>query len=95
MPENYTWRDLVAKAFEMKLNLSTMNLVIPFDNSEKLTVETRFYDIDAIACTEVLIDVLTGETQVTRTDILYDCGQRFGPDGQSICVHLNFLFSKI
>lgn len=28
-------------------------------------------------CTEVEIDVLTGEVEVIRSDILFDCGQRF------------------
>jgi len=27
-------------------------------------------------CTEVEIDVLTGEVEVLRSDILFDCGQR-------------------
>jgi xanthine dehydrogenase molybdopterin-binding subunit B len=74
MPEGYTWSELIAKAFSMHLNLSTMFLTVPKENNGDLTI----YDIDAAGCTEVLVDVLTGETQVTRTDILYDSGQRFG-----------------
>lgn len=70
MPENYTWPELIAKAFSMHLDLTAMHLSTPPGG------EVTLYDIDAAACTEVLIDVLTGETQVLRTDILYDCGQR-------------------
>jgi xanthine dehydrogenase/oxidase len=71
MPANYTWEQLVAKAFSLNLNLSTMYLQRPEENFKDLFN----YDIDAAACSEVLIDVLTGETQILRTDILYDCGQ--------------------
>lgn len=75
MPEKYTWKELIAKAFTMHVNLSSMSLTTPTENNGDLTI----YDIDAAACTEVLIDVLTGETQITRADILYDCGQRYTP----------------
>jgi len=73
MPENYTWEELVAKAFSMNLNLSAMYLQRPppFEQIK----DFLSYDIDAGSCSEVLIDVLTGEIQVLRTDILYDCGQ--------------------
>jgi len=30
-----------------------------------------------VNCTEVEIDVLTGEVEVLRSDILFDCGQRY------------------
>ena len=29
-----------------------------------------------VNCTEVLLDVLTGEIEILRSDILFDCGQR-------------------
>jgi xanthine dehydrogenase/oxidase len=35
------------------------------------------YNSYAAAVTEVEIDVLTGESQVLRVDILYDCGTRY------------------
>lgn len=74
MPENYSWKQLIDKAYSLKLNLSAMYLALPPEGSD-----TILYDIDAAACSEVIIDVLTGETQVIRADILYDCGQRFFP----------------
>ena len=70
MPENYTWRELIAKAFSMNADLSAMYLQRAGKFEDMMT-----YDVDAAACTEVLIDTLTGETQILRTDILYDCGQ--------------------
>ena len=54
----------------MNCNLSAMYLQRPGQFDDLMT-----YDIDAASCTEVIIDLLTGETQVLRTDILYDCGQ--------------------
>ena len=35
----------------------------------------RYYSYGA-ACTEVELDVLTGEYQINRVDIVYDCGER-------------------
>ena len=35
------------------------------------------YNSYATAVTEVEVDVLTGESQVLRVDILYDCGTRY------------------
>ena len=34
------------------------------------------YNCFGSACTEVGVDVLTGETRLERVDILYDCGDR-------------------
>ena len=34
------------------------------------------YNAYGVVCTEVEIDVLTGQPQVLRVDILYDCGDR-------------------
>lgn len=35
------------------------------------------YSSYGVNCTEVEIDVLTGEVEVVRSDILFDCGQRY------------------
>ena len=34
------------------------------------------YNAYGAACSEVELDVLTGEYQVSRVDIVYDCGER-------------------
>ncbi|XP_078599022.1 uncharacterized protein LOC144874584 isoform X2 [Branchiostoma floridae x Branchiostoma japonicum] len=33
-----------------------------------------------VTCTEVELDVLTGEQEITRSDILFDCGESVNPD---------------
>jgi xanthine dehydrogenase/oxidase len=71
MPENYNWKELIAKAFLMNVDISARHFV----TKDKNDVDFIKYDIYAAACTEVLIDVLTGDKEITRTDILYDCGQ--------------------
>ena len=38
-----------------------------------------FYFADGAACSEVLVDVLTGEMKVTRVDILHDVGKSLNP----------------
>ncbi|CAB4039754.1 xanthine dehydrogenase oxidase-like, partial [Paramuricea clavata] len=38
------------------------------------------YNVYAATCTEVEIDVLTGETEILRTDILFDCGKSMNPE---------------
>ncbi|KAH9114206.1 hypothetical protein AeMF1_011699 [Aphanomyces euteiches] len=37
------------------------------------------YYVYAAACSEVEVDILTGELNVVRTDIMYDCGKSFNP----------------
>ena len=38
--------------------------------------ESDTYNSYGVACTEVEIDILTGQTEVLRVDILFDCGDR-------------------
>lgn len=36
-----------------------------------------YYYTYGVAATEVELDVLTGQVQIPRVDILYDCGNRY------------------
>jgi xanthine dehydrogenase large subunit len=38
-----------------------------------------FYFAYGVACSEVVIDTLTGENRILRTDILHDCGRSLNP----------------
>ena len=38
-----------------------------------------FYFAHGAACSEVVLDTMTGENRVTRIDILHDCGQSLNP----------------
>ena len=70
MPDKYTWQDLISKAFSMGIDLSARYWIYP-------TTETPFaYNVYGAAVSEALVDTLTGEFQITRVDMLYDCGQR-------------------
>ena len=47
------------------------------NNSLNTTSQYTFnYNTYGVTCVEVEIDVLTGQTEVLRVDILYDCGER-------------------
>jgi xanthine dehydrogenase/oxidase len=69
MKSGYTWQELISEAFRSKVDLSAHY----YTTQPKDTL--FLYDVHAAACSEAIVDVLTGETQILRTDILYDCGQ--------------------
>ena len=71
MPDNYSWQGLISKAFLSNVDISARHFV----TKDKTDIDLIKYDIYAAACSEVFIDVLTGDKEITRTDILYDCGQ--------------------
>ena len=48
-----------------------------FVHSVNMTTDSDFaYVSYGVNCTEVELDVLTGEIEILRSDILFDCGQR-------------------
>lgn len=69
MPPDYTWLDLVTKAAMSGVDLTSRKVSM-------VEMPNRFtYDTYGAAVGEVIVDVLTGETQIPRVDILYDCGK--------------------
>lgn len=65
-----TWPELINIAFQQGVDLTSHYLVFPTD-------KTPFrYNVYGVCVSEAIIDVLTGELQISRVDMLYDCGQR-------------------
>lgn len=87
MPEKYTWPELISKAFSMGVDLSARYWLYP------KSINPFQYCIYGAAVSEAIVDVLTGETQILRTDILYDGGQSINADidlGQAEGTHIFF-----
>ncbi|XP_028415709.1 xanthine dehydrogenase-like [Dendronephthya gigantea] len=74
MPNSSTWVEIIEKCFEVGVDLSAKHMVFPRKSHQ------FNYNVYASTCTEVEIDVLTGETEILRTDILYDCGKSTNPE---------------
>ncbi|KAJ2951525.1 hypothetical protein O0L34_g13677 [Tuta absoluta] len=68
---NPTWEELVKKAFDMSINLQSQGFI---DSSVKQTE-----DILGIALVEVEVDILTGEYEILRVDLLQDVGRSVSP----------------
>ncbi|KAL5509791.1 hypothetical protein EMCRGX_G005217 [Ephydatia muelleri] len=71
---NPTWVQLIQKCYSVGIDLSSKQFTYQ-------TTDFAFaYFSYGATCAEVELDVLTGETQVIRVDILYDCGESINPD---------------
>ncbi|XP_020903902.1 xanthine dehydrogenase isoform X2 [Exaiptasia diaphana] len=68
-----SWQALITKCQDEGVDLSAK---IMYQGSTKPYV----YSTYGATCTEVELDVLTGERDIIRTDILYDCGQSMNPE---------------
>ncbi|RHY57155.1 hypothetical protein DYB34_006009 [Aphanomyces astaci] len=75
LPKDATWGQVVAAAHADGVQLFASeqpNVVAP-------PLQVFDYFVYAAACSEVEVDILTGEVNVLRTDIMYDCGKSFNP----------------
>eukprot|EP00731_Ephydatia_muelleri_P028954 Em0020g598a len=71
---NPSWVELVQKCYAAGIDLSSKQHTY-------LTTDYPFaYYAYGVTCAETEVDVLTGETQVLRVDILYDCGESINPE---------------
>jgi len=73
--EALTWQQLVAKAIGAGINLQAQGLWIP---TQQLSPNTAYNSYSAVV-QEVVLDVLTGEIALTRSDILFDAGISLNP----------------
>ncbi|XP_032242989.2 xanthine dehydrogenase/oxidase-like [Nematostella vectensis] len=71
-PKN--WQELISKSYSDGVDLSAKSM---FFDPEMYPIQYSSY---GATCTEAELDVLTGESQILRTDILYDCGQSMNPE---------------
>ncbi|KAK7469496.1 hypothetical protein BaRGS_00036475 [Batillaria attramentaria] len=67
-----TWQQLVAECYAENVDLTVQAYTDPGPPG--------YYNVYAAAVTEAEVDVLTGQSQIVRTDILYDCGESLSPD---------------
>lgn len=84
-----SWSDLVALCFTQNIDLSAKCLWVvdscigglDGDDVHHYRVTqgggAPYYYSYGVAATEVELDVLTGQVQIPRVDILYDCGNRY------------------
>ncbi|KAK8550754.1 hypothetical protein V6N12_039444 [Hibiscus sabdariffa] len=63
------WEALILQAYQISVNLSTNSLFIPDSSS------VHYLNYGAA----VEVNLLTGETTILRSDIIYDCGQSLNP----------------
>ncbi|KAH6810797.1 abscisic aldehyde oxidase 3 [Perilla frutescens var. frutescens] len=66
------WKTLILQAHYADVNLAANSFFVPDPTS------TTYLNYGA-AVSEVEVDILTGETKLLRTDIVYDCGQSMNP----------------
>ncbi|XP_076451139.1 uncharacterized protein LOC143287015 isoform X2 [Babylonia areolata] len=72
--DNPSWLDLVTECHNRGLDLTAHHYVEPYQQSV-----FRYY-VYAAAVTEAEVDVLTGQSQIIRTDMLFDCGESLNPE---------------
>jgi xanthine dehydrogenase large subunit len=80
--ESYGWDDAVALAYQNRVSLSSTGFYkTPKLEWDRIAGRGRpfFYFAQGAAVTEVVIDTLTGENRILRTDILHDCGASLNP----------------
>jgi xanthine dehydrogenase large subunit len=74
--------EIARRAWEVRLSLSSTGFYatpkIHWDR-EKATGRPFYYFAYGAACSEVVVDVTTGESQVVRADLLHDVGRSLNP----------------
>lgn len=70
---NPSWKDLAQRCIYEKVDLSSRYIVF------QPGTDDTCYNTYGVTCTEVEMDVLTGQYLINRVDILYDCGESMNP----------------
>lgn len=78
----YSWPELAMAAYRDRVSLSATGFYrtpqIHYDR-EQAKGQPFYYYANGAAVSEVIIDTLTGETEILRTDILHDVGHSINP----------------
>ena len=80
--EEISFAQAATSAYENRVSLSATGFYkTPEIEWDRIAGKGRpfFYFAYGVACTEVVIDTLTGENRILRTDILHDAGQSLNP----------------
>lgn len=80
--QRFDWAEFVQQAYMARVQLSATGFYsTPKIHYDRNTGKGRpfLYYANGAACSEVVIDTLTGEYKVTRVDILHDVGQSLNP----------------
>lgn len=78
----YSWESLAHAAYMERVSLSATGFYkTPDIHFDRNTAKGQpfYYYANGAAVTEVVIDTLTGENRILRTDILHDAGQSINP----------------
>ncbi|OQV18343.1 Xanthine dehydrogenase [Hypsibius exemplaris] len=73
---NASWSDIIEACFVKTIDLSARSWIAPKTTGDDAPVNYNTY---GVTCTEVELDVLTGEHQITRMDVIHDCGESMSP----------------
>ncbi|XP_025084733.1 xanthine dehydrogenase-like [Pomacea canaliculata] len=68
------WKDIVTECHRLRIDLVAHAFTVP------QSVYPCRYDVYMAAVAEAELDVLTGQFQINRVDILYDCGDSMNPE---------------
>jgi len=80
--QRFDWAEFVQQAYMARVSLSSSGFYsTPKIHYDRATGQGRpfLYFANGAACSEVVVDTLTGEYKVMRVDILHDVGQSLNP----------------
>lgn len=71
--EKYSWEELINQAYAANVDLQASYMMGPKDN-------VKSYNVQAVCALEVEVDILTGNHDVRRVDLLEDTGRSLSPE---------------
>ncbi|PVD33600.1 hypothetical protein C0Q70_04857 [Pomacea canaliculata] len=69
------WKDIVSECYRSGIDLSAHMPICLFCSTNPFSEYHSHYSVYTAAVAEAELDVLTGQSQLNRVDILYDCGE--------------------